>query len=63
MKNDFLKLTLAESPTNEVIWVNSIRVASIRIHGTGSKLVCTNEVIKVNESPSDIINQLVKYSR
>ena len=63
MNNNFLKLTLAEPPTNEIIWVNSIRVASIRIHGTGSKLVCTNEVIKVNESPSDIINQLVKYSR
>ena len=63
MKNDFLKLTLSEPPTNEVIWVNSIRITSIRQHGVGSKLMCTHEVIKVNESPSDIINQLVKYSR
>ncbi len=63
MNNDFLKLTLAESPTKEVIWVNSIRVESIRPHGTGSILRCTNEALKVSESPSDIINQLVKYSR
>lgn len=61
MSNDFLKLTLANPP--EVIWVNSIKVEYIRPHGTGSNVRCTNEVLKVNESPTDIISQLVKYSR